>query len=226
MPINQLSPRPSNVLFIDESYLKNTTDLDQNVDNRLLRPSIQYMQDKYILPILGNNIFEQWKQWINSGVTLSGNPSSFFPSNGYDLTLLTTWVQPCLAACVMIELVRKVSLQIKNKGVLQAHSEFSTTATDAQLNWLSENYRETAAFYGQRITQYLMNSPEIWPNWLNPQINTTGAGADLFYPERTKYFTGIHVPGLAGSQGGGNFGQGSGWGLSLSQKIEIFGNTY
>jgi hypothetical protein len=222
MSFNTLTPRPSKVLFIDETYLKNCTEIDQNVDARLLRTSIQYTQDKYVLPVLGNNIFEQWKQWIASGVTLQNNASYYFDSN--DLYVLETFVQPMLAAACMIELVFKINLQIRNKGVEQSHSEFSTTATDKQIAWLSENYRETANFYCQRCTQFLSANPDIFVNWLNPQLGTNGNGADLFYPEKTKYNCGIFLPGIAGANSASaTSGPGAGWGMSVLQRIEFLG---
>lgn len=223
MSINIYSPRPSKVLFIDEKYLKDTTEIDQNTDPRLIRTTIQYTQDRFILPLLGNNLFESWKQQIQSGITLQNNPSYYMNPN--ELTLLTNWVQPCLAAAVMIDLVKKITFQYKNKGATASHSEFSNTISDAQLNWLSENYRETAAFYAQRATQYLIANNDIFPTYLNPQLNTSGTGADLFYPNNTKYNSGIFIPGLNTNSPVIGMGQGGGigWGLSVQQRAQLFG---
>jgi hypothetical protein len=216
MAFNALTPHPSRILFIDTSYLKNTTEIDDNVDDKLLRTSIQYMQDKFILPILGNNMFEQWKLWIQSGVTLQNNAAYYFDAN--NLYVLETFIQPTLASSCMMELVYKINWQIRNKGIESARSEFSNPVTTKELNWLSENYRETASFYAQRTTQFLQANPDIFQNWLNPQLGTSGNGADLYYPEKTKYFCGIHMPDSTSV-----FAEGSGWGLSLNQKISIFG---
>lgn len=220
MAINQFSPKPSKVLFVDEQYIKETTEIPDNVDTKLFRTSIQYMQDKYILPILGNNIFEQMKQQIASGATLSGNATAYLEQRY--LYILENWIQPVLAAAVMMEAVYKINIQIRNKGLMQARGEYSSNATDKQVDWLSENYRETAAFYAQRLTQFLCDNVDIYPNYLNVQMNSAGSGAALFYPQKTKYFCGIHLPGGTNS---GSFGPGSGWGLSLYQKIELFGNV-
>ncbi|HWY35539.1 MAG TPA: hypothetical protein VNX68_12910 [Nitrosopumilaceae archaeon] len=222
MSFNALTPRPSKVLMIDESYLKNTTELDQSVDGRLIRTSIQYMQDRYILPILGNNMFETWKTWIYSGVTFQNNAGFYFDAN--NLYVLETFVQPTLACATMISLVYKINLQLKNAGVEQSHEGYSTNATDKQVAWLSENYREQAAFYAQRCTQFLSANPDIFLNWLNPQLGTSGNGADLFYPERTQYNCGIHLPGISSNSASATAGQGVGWGLSVNQRLAMFGN--
>lgn len=221
MSFNIYSPRPSTVLFIDETYLKNHTELDDNIDPKLIVTSIQYCQDKYILPLLGNNLFEKWKQEIASGVTLSGNAAVFINPN--DLYLLETWVQPCLVAACMIELVYKITWQFRNKGVLQAKSEFSNNISTKELNWLSENYRETAAFYAQRATQFLSSNPDVYQNWLNPQLGTSGNGADLFYPQKTKYNCGLFLPGMSSNSASATAGEFVGYGMSINQRIEYLG---
>ena len=218
--INVLTPRPSKVLFIDTTYLKNTTEIDQNIDDRLLRTSIQYCQDKYILPLLGNNIFETWKMWISSGVTLQQNASYYFDAD--NLMLLEDFVQPTLAASCMMDLVYKISWQIRNKGVQEMNGEFSKPISYKQLDWLSESYREVAAFYAQRTTQFLMANPDIWLNYLNPQLGTSGNGADLYYPEQTKYFCGIHLPGYDGNLS--TSGPYVGYGMSALQRMNYLGN--
>lgn len=219
MSINIYSPKPSKILFIDESYVKQSTELDENVDPKMIRTTIQYMQDRYALPVLGNNLFELWKQNIYSGITIQNNPSYYFLPQ--DLFLLETWIQPMLCASVMIELVYKISLQLRNKGVQQSHSEFSTVATDKQIEWLSENYRETANFYAQRAIQYLNANPDIYLNWLNPQLNSSGNGADLYYPENTKYNSSIYIPGVNNNSTLASGGVG--YGMSVNQRIEAFG---
>ncbi len=220
MSFNIYTPKPSRVLFIDETYLKNVTEISDNVDPKMIRFSIQANQDKFMLPLLGNNIFESMKQQIASGATLSGNPSAFL-SNDY-LYILEDWVQPCLACACMIELVYKINLQIRNKGIMQAHSELSTNATDKQIDWLSENYRETAAFYAQRLTQFLVSNPDVYTNYLNPQLGTTGNGADLFYPQRTQYFAGIHLPGMQ-TNNPATAGEYVGYGMSVNQRMQFLG---
>lgn len=215
---NIFTPTPSSVLFIDEQYLKSVTEIDDNVDPKMIRFSIQVSQDKFILPILGNNIFQQMKQEIASGVTLSGNATAYLSPNY--LYILQTWIQPILACAVMMEFVYKINVQFRNKGAMQAHGEFSTNATDKQLDFLSESYRETAAFYAQRLTQFLRANPDVFLNYLNPQLGSSGNGADLFYPQKTKYFCGIHLPGLNHNNPAVD-GPYVGYGMSIIQRMEF-----
>lgn len=219
--INILSPRPSRVLMIDEQYIKNTTEIPDSVDSKLIIPSIQFNQDKKILPILGNNIFQQWKDWIYSGVTIQNNAEYYFDAN--NLLLLKDWIQPCLSSAVMIELVYKLNYQIRNKGILESHSQDSSNISEKMLDRISEMYRQTASFYAQRAIQFLRSNPDIWMNYLNPQLGTQGNGADLFYPQRTKYFAGIHLPGMNANSSLALGTPFQGWGMSLREVIDNMG---
>ena len=54
----------ANVLFISEAYLKNNTLIDDNVDQRLLLPSIKVSQDMRLHPILGTPFYEDLNNFI------------------------------------------------------------------------------------------------------------------------------------------------------------------
>ena len=43
----------ANVLFISESYLKSSTNIDENVDVKEIVPAIVDAQEMHLLPVLG-----------------------------------------------------------------------------------------------------------------------------------------------------------------------------
>jgi len=49
------------VLFISETYVKNNTLIDENVDMRLILPSIKDAQELRIHPILGTPLYDDLK---------------------------------------------------------------------------------------------------------------------------------------------------------------------
>lgn len=49
----------ANVLFISESYLKNNSLIDDNVDQRIILPSIITAQDMRSHPILGTPLYDE-----------------------------------------------------------------------------------------------------------------------------------------------------------------------
>jgi hypothetical protein len=211
MSQNIYTPSPSNIFYIDPVYLKQHTSLNNNVDDKLILEAIQTAQDMYILPIVGNGIYKQIEFEISAGTIVSDTNYYF---------LLTNFLQPCLAASTMMHLLPFIEFQFKNRGVVTQKSEFSEPAKREDVEWIIEKYREKAAFYAQRTTQFLVANPDIFENYLNPQLGTNGNGADLYYPNQSSYTGGIFLPNLAGNNPGNGY---RGYGLSLSQYVEMVG---
>ena len=72
-------------LFISTGRLKKDTSLGESVSDDLLLPYILMAQDRYILPVLGTDLYNKLVSDIQ-GDSLTGNY----------LTLLQTYIQPAL----------------------------------------------------------------------------------------------------------------------------------
>ena len=64
------------VLFVSETYIKNNSLIDENVDVRLILPSIRDALELRIHPILGTPFYEDLKNKITAG-TLNADEVSF-----------------------------------------------------------------------------------------------------------------------------------------------------
>ena len=73
------------VLFISETYVKNNTLIDENVDMRLILPSIKDAQELRIHPILGTPLYDDLKAKITAGTL-----------NADEVTLLDDYVAPSM----------------------------------------------------------------------------------------------------------------------------------
>ena len=82
----------ANVLFISEAYLKNNTLIDDNVDQRLLLPSIKVSQDIRLHPTLGTPFYEDLKSKIVAGTL-----------NADETTLLDSYIAPSMLQWTMYE---------------------------------------------------------------------------------------------------------------------------
>lgn len=206
MPLNALTPVPSTIFFVDPNYVKQTTSLNKNVDDKMVMEAIQSAQDMFILPILGSTLMEDMLQHISGGTL-----------DTLHAYLINSFVRPCLVAATMMHLLPFIHFQFQNKGVEKQHSDYSESATVAEVSWLIEKYREKGAFYAQRLTQYLTDNTQYFQNWLNPQLGNTSSGADLFYPQNSAYSCGLYLNNLPSNSPGREY---TGYGLSMSQYIE------
>jgi len=211
MSINIYSPWPSTVFFIDAVYLKQSTALNSNVDDKIIIEAIQTASDLYIMPVLGSTLYKQIEAQISGG-TIGADANNYL--------LLTKFLRPMLAASTMIHLLPFIEFQFKNKSIVSQKSDFSEPAARQDVEWIIEKYREKAAFYAQRTSQFLVSNTDLYPNYLNPQLGQNGNGADLYYPNRSSYNGGIYLPNLGGNR---TLTEYRGWGLSLDDYIEFVG---
>ena len=69
------------VLFISEETLKQETIISENVDPKLLVPTIKEAQNIYLLPILGTSLYNQLVTQVSSNTVSAAN-----------VTLLDTYI--------------------------------------------------------------------------------------------------------------------------------------
>ena len=80
------------VLFISEDYVKNNSIIDDNVDMKLILPSIRDCQELRVHPILGTPLYEDLKSKITLG-SLTAN----------DTKLLDDYIAPCMLQWTIYE---------------------------------------------------------------------------------------------------------------------------
>ena len=102
------------VLFISEQYVKNTTLIDENVDVKLILPSIKDCQELRIHPILGTPFYEDLKTKITAGTL-----------NSDEVNLLDVYIAPAMAQWTMYECSTSMLFKYRNKSVATKNSENS-----------------------------------------------------------------------------------------------------
>ena len=102
------------VLFISEAYVKNTTLIDENVDMRLILPSIRDCQELRIHPILGTPLYDDLKAKITAGTL-----------NSDETNLLDNYIAPAMAQWTVYECSTSMLFKYRNKSVATKSSENS-----------------------------------------------------------------------------------------------------
>ena len=141
------------VLFISESYLKNNTVVDDNVDQRLIIPSIVAVQDMRLHPILGTPLFDDLKTKVTNS-TLNAN----------EITLINDFISKMLLQWTMYELTTSMLFKYRNKSV-------ATQGGDARqidykdLQYLKDDWKNKAQFYDERLINHLIDNKSLFPNY-------------------------------------------------------------
>tara|TARA_R110000868_G_scaffold136447_1_gene349401 strand:+ start:15613 stop:16203 length:591 start_codon:yes stop_codon:yes gene_type:complete len=166
-----------NILFISETTLKDRSLLQDNVDPKLIKPTIKQAQDMYIEPILGTGLYQELQQQIEDDDLSELN-----------ITLLNLYITDCMCWYVASEMVMSLGFKLTNKNVLRKTSENSNDASLSELFDLMEYYKNKAEWYAQRITNYLCENIVDYPLYNNP-----GSGVDTIHPNNSSYSTGMFL---------------------------------
>jgi len=167
----------ANILFISETTLKDRSLLQDNVDPKLIKPTIKQAQDMYIEPILGTGLYQEIQTQIEDATLSVLNKK-----------LLDLYVTDCMCWYVASEMVMSLGFKLTNKNVLRKTSENSSDASLSELFDLMEYYKNKAQWYAQRITNYLCENIVDYPLYNNP-----GTGSDVIHPNNSSYSTGMYL---------------------------------
>lgn len=162
-------------LFVSEQDLKDTTYLDENVDMKLVRDTIELCQEKYMLPLLGTDLYNEIVTQITTTTESSQNT-----------TLLDTYLSKCMKWWVLYEGIDILTYKFTNKAIVKKNSENSSPIDIEEIRRLMEKFRTNAEMYSQRATDYLLANLSTYTLYNNP-----GSTYDTIVPKRNSYTTSI-----------------------------------
>lgn len=160
--------------FISPAEIKASTYIDENVDDKLITPSIDIAQSLYMLPHLGTGLFDELKTQIGAGNLTALNT-----------TLLGTYIVPAMKYWTLYELVSPMTYKFTNKSVVKKSSENSEPITFTEVTALRDEFKNKAEWLTERLKKYLLENQTDYPLYTNP-----GTGVDIIHPTRESAFTG------------------------------------
>ena len=164
----------THTLLISADTLKQNTTISQSVSEDLIHPVILLSQDRYILPVLGTDLFEKLKTEI------AGTPSGVY------LTLLKDYVQKCLCQFTLATLYPVLRLRAVNHSVVQMNNEQGTSASFEDIEPLISSAIDMGEFYRSRLIDYLTDNSSSFPEY------TSNTGSDL-NPTTRNFYSGINM---------------------------------
>jgi hypothetical protein len=165
----------SQALFVSANRLKRDTAIGGSVDDDLIRPYVHMAQQRWILPVLGTDLYNKLSDEIDAGTV-----------TGVYETLLNDYVIPSTVQYSFVQLVPFLRLRFVNNAVVIMNSEQSQAATYDDLKPLMDQALDMATFYRERLIDYLCNNSSSFPEY------TSNTGSDLS-PTRSNYTQGLNV---------------------------------
>jgi hypothetical protein len=162
-------------LFISTTRIKKDTALGGSVDDNLLLPYILMAQDRYILPILGTDLYDKLISDIQ-GSSLAGDY----------LTLLQTFIQPCLVQFSFSTVLPFLRLRFVNNSVVTMDSEQGTSVSHEDLKPLINASMDQGEFLRERLIDYIQNNTSSFSEY------SSNTGSDL-QPTTQNYYAGLNL---------------------------------
>jgi hypothetical protein len=168
-------------LFISESYIKNNTEIDENVNVNKLLPTVWWCQKAYIEQVLGSALFDDLLSKILAS-TLAGN----------DLTLVEKYVSPALVQWVMFEVQVPLLFNFRDKSVGKNSSDFSQPIDYTEHRYIKDNYKKRAETLTKRLEDYLCANSALFTLYGTSTTSDQIIANDL--PPSTSVYMGGYYP--------------------------------
>lgn len=162
--------------FIDTAYIKHNSPVISYVQDDELQPFIKVAQDIHIQRILGTNLFE-YIQGLVPG-----------PFTGLYETLVYKYIQPATMYWTISEYLLYSHYKFTNKGISVQNSTDSTSAAPEQVSEMRNSMMNTAEYFSQRVTQYLLANVASFPLYFGGSIDQS-----TILPKTRNYFSGIYT---------------------------------
>lgn len=167
----------SEVLLINEQYVRKYTPVNDAVDVNLIRTCTYLAQDKYLTNYLGTDLINRLKTEVEALIL---NPSYIIPADY--LTLLESYVAKALVWWTMVELYPNLAYKHDNGNLVRKVSEDSESVGVGQIGQLTDAARGNAKHYTNELVKYLCNKSSLYPEY------TSNVSPDT-HPSREVYLT-------------------------------------
>ena len=134
----------NNILLISEKTIKENSLVSNNVDSKYIQNSIRTAQDISLQPIIGSKLFKRLCEGVaNNDLT------------ELETELVRTYIQPILINAVMSDLILQLTFKFRNLGAVQTTDTNVIVPSLKDLQYIREDYNNKAAFYMNRLSDYL-----------------------------------------------------------------------
>ena len=164
------------VLLVSSNKIKAFTDVNDNVDEKLLLSNIQIAQDLGLQNLLGTSFYFHILNAAETQ-TLTG------PEN----TLLQDYIQPYLLWRAVWEALPTLWMRIQNKSVIIGQTEQGSPVGKNEFNTLRQIHESRYEFYAQRLMDYIKNHPGDYPLYFAYNSN------DGMKPAKENYYAGLYI---------------------------------
>jgi hypothetical protein len=178
------------VILLSETVLKERSIIQDNVDMKVISPTILDVQEFYIIPILGTSLYNEIISQVETNTLTQPNR-----------TLLDEYVLRTMIWYCRFELPLVMNYKHFNKSVGVQNAENLQPASIEEIFVIRDNAKNKAEYYADRTTKFLLANTTVYPLYLNQ----TDANIDTIFAKQNNFTSGMALGDGACCMGQYNF---------------------
>jgi hypothetical protein len=144
-------------LFITEQKIRERTQINESVDDKLITSAVLDAQDISLKPIIGSVLFDKLTNDIVSGSVV--DPYK---------TLLENYIQPFLIYSTNYYVVENIYVRERNNGLLNPTGGDNSSMVSKQMyDTRLESIKSKKEFYAKQLALYLLENNNLFPELQN-----------------------------------------------------------
>lgn len=168
------------VLYVSTSKLKRDTPLGSSVDDNLIHPQITIAQDRWILPVLGTQLYEHLNKLITTGDISQPGYADY-------KKLLDDYITPALVQFAFIEVAYALRVRFSNNTIVTPDSEQGGSASMEDIKLVLNRAEDIAMFYRQQLIDFLCFNAEDYPEYRKAEDDDIRASSRNYFQNLNVY---------------------------------------
>jgi hypothetical protein len=171
------------VLFISSTYVKQFTQIQNNVSDDKINLSIEQAQTKYVLPALGRTLYN----FLVTSIDQNNGLGALQPDY---IELIQDYITPMLTEYTLYESTLMIAFQFSNKNVGRHNDQFLGSTPLDELKYLRAELLNNAQWYGKRLQKYLEFNKDKFPEYsvesfdLNPSKDAGSFNSGMVFDKK------------------------------------------
>lgn len=142
------------MILITETTFKDFSTFDANLSWNYVKPILQFVQDKWMVQLLGRNFYnELLEQAVNDTLT---------PENSL---LIDEYIKHILIWNTMADIQVPLSYKFRNQGYVQNQNQDGSNLSLEDMKYTKNFYANTASFYNRELIEFLKLNRKDYPLW-------------------------------------------------------------
>lgn len=143
------------VLLISDNYIKNITNISDNISGKLLNPAIMEAQECGLRQILGDNLIDKIKSLVANN-TINDDANINYKN-------LLKKAQYYLAYEALSNIIVFTSVKIDNMGIVKATDENTESLNMSDMFSLKDFYQNKADYYCKLLQNFILSNRSLFP---------------------------------------------------------------